>query len=151
MDTASQPRSRNPHQTPVKRPNFAKLFLPQHSNALLYFGNKFFSRNTSSEVIWYKSGVPTYHHTKNKTRKNETFIWIRLVHTATHMLNYGCLLVTLCSNVLTGNACYHSVQNLSSSRLLPKNLKIKIYRTIILPVVLYGCKTWTLTLLEEGS
>jgi hypothetical protein len=48
-----------------------------------------------------------------------------------------------------GNACYHSVQNLLSSRLLYKNLKIKIYRTIILPVVLYGCETWSLTLREE--
>ena len=38
-----------------------------------------------------------------------------------------------------GNAYYHSVQNLLSSRLLSKNLKIKIHRTIILPVVLYGC------------
>src|SRR5215510_9571400 len=36
-----------------------------------------------------------------------------------------------------------------SSRLLSKNLKIKIYRTIILPVVLYGCETWSLTLKEE--
>jgi len=36
-----------------------------------------------------------------------------------------------------------------SSRLLSKNLKIKIYRTIILPVVLYGCETWSLTLSEE--
>jgi len=41
------------------------------------------------------------------------------------------------------------VQNLSSSRLLSKNLKIKIYRTIILPVVLYGCETWSLILREE--
>jgi hypothetical protein len=41
------------------------------------------------------------------------------------------------------------VQNLLSSRLLSKNLKIKIYRTIILPVVLYGCETWSLTLREE--
>jgi len=41
------------------------------------------------------------------------------------------------------------VQNLLSSSLLSKNLKIKIYRTIILPVVLYGCKTWLLTLREE--
>jgi len=48
-----------------------------------------------------------------------------------------------------GNACYHSVQNLLSSRLLSKNLKIKMYRTIILPVVLYGCETWSLTLREE--
>ena len=48
-----------------------------------------------------------------------------------------------------GNACYYSVQNLLSSRLLSKNLKIKIYRTKILPVVLYGCETWLLTLREE--
>ena len=38
---------------------------------------------------------------------------------------------------------------LLSSRLLSKNLKIKIYRTIMLPVVLYGCETWSLTLREE--
>jgi len=44
---------------------------------------------------------------------------------------------------------YHSVQNLLSSRLLSKKLKIKIYRTIILPVVLYGWKDWSLTLREE--
>jgi hypothetical protein len=37
-----------------------------------------------------------------------------------------------------GNLCYYSVQTLLSSRLLSKNLKIKIYKTIILPVVLYG-------------
>ena len=47
----------------------------------------------------------------------------------------------------SGNACYHSVQNLLSSNLLSKNLKI--YRTIILLVVLYGCETWSLTLREE--
>jgi len=41
------------------------------------------------------------------------------------------------------------VQNLPSSSLLSKNLKIKMYRTIILPVVLYGCETWSLTLREE--
>jgi len=44
-----------------------------------------------------------------------------------------------------GNACYYSVQNLLSSRLLSEHLKIKIYRTIILPVVLYVCETWSLT------
>ena len=53
------------------------------------------------------------------------------------------------SRLSSGSACYHSVQNLLSSRLLPKNLKIKIYKTIILPVVLYGCETWSLTLREE--
>jgi hypothetical protein len=49
----------------------------------------------------------------------------------------------------SGNACYHSVQSFLSSRLLSKNLKIRIYQTIILPVVLYGCETWSLTLREE--
>ena len=52
----------------------------------------------------------------------------------------------VCSKFGVLNACYHSVQNLLSSRLLPKKLKMKIYRTKILPVVLYGCQTWSLTL-----
>jgi hypothetical protein len=33
--------------------------------------------------------------------------------------------------------------------LLSRNVKVKIYKTIILPVVLYGCETWSLTLREE--
>ena len=41
------------------------------------------------------------------------------------------------------------VQNLLSSSLLSKNIKIKTYKTIILPVVLYGCETWSFTLSEE--
>jgi len=53
------------------------------------------------------------------------------------------------SRLKLGNACDHSVQNLLSSTSLSKNLKIKIYRTIILPVVMYGCATWSLTLREE--
>ena len=53
------------------------------------------------------------------------------------------------SRLKSGNACYHSVQNLLSSRLLSRKLKIEIYRSIILPVVLYGCEAWSLTLREE--
>ena len=41
------------------------------------------------------------------------------------------------------------MQNLLSSSLLSKNLKIEIYRTIILPIVLCGCETWSLTLREK--
>jgi hypothetical protein len=52
------------------------------------------------------------------------------------------------SRLNSGNACYHSVQNPLSSRPISKNLKIKIYKTVILPVVLYGCETWSLTLRE---
>jgi hypothetical protein len=54
------------------------------------------------------------------------------------------------------NACYHSVQNLLSSRLslsppphTHTKLKIKIYETVILPVLVHGCETWSLTLREE--
>ena len=53
------------------------------------------------------------------------------------------------SRLKLGNACYYSVQNLLSSRLPSKNLKIKIYRNKILLVELYGCETWSLTLREE--
>jgi hypothetical protein len=49
----------------------------------------------------------------------------------------------------SGDACYLSVQNLLSSRLLSKHVKIKICRTTILPVVLYGRETWSPTLKEE--
>jgi len=53
------------------------------------------------------------------------------------------------SRLKLGNACYYSVQNLLFSGLLSKTLKIKIYRTMILPVVLYGCENLSLTLREE--
>jgi len=46
-------------------------------------------------------------------------------------------------------ACYHSVQRLSSSSWLPKNINIGIYSIVIWSVILYGCETWPLTLWEE--
>jgi hypothetical protein len=46
----------------------------------------------------------------------------------------------------SGNACYHSLQPL-----LSKNIEVRIYKTITLPVVLYGCETWPLTLREEHT
>jgi hypothetical protein len=49
----------------------------------------------------------------------------------------------------SGNASYHSVQNLLSFLLLQRSVKINIYETIILPVVLYWCERWSLTLMEE--
>jgi hypothetical protein len=47
-----------------------------------------------------------------------------------------------------GNGSYHSVQDIMSSNLLSKNVKIRAYKTTILPVVLYGCETLSLTLRE---
>jgi hypothetical protein len=48
----------------------------------------------------------------------------------------------------SGNSCYHSAQNILSSRLLFKSVEITIYKTIFLLVVLYGCGTFSLTLME---
>jgi hypothetical protein len=67
----------------------------------------------------------------------------------TAVTNQNCTPEEITSSLNSGNACYHSVQNLLSSRLLSRNLKVKIYKTTILPVVLYGCKTWSLTLKEK--
>ena len=47
------------------------------------------------------------------------------------------------------NASYHSARNLVSSGLLTKNLKIKIYRTILFSFILYGCETWSLPMRKE--
>ena len=66
----------------------------------------------------------------------------------TTLTNQNSILEEIKSRLRSENAFYDSVQNLLSSSLLSKNLKIKIYRTIMLPV-LYGCETWSLTLREE--
>jgi hypothetical protein len=60
-----------------------------------------------------------------------------------------CMNEEIKSRTNSGNVCCHSVQSPLSSRLLSRNVKVKIYKTIILPVVLYGCETWSLTLREE--
>ena len=67
----------------------------------------------------------------------------------TKLTNQNSIQEEIKSRLKSGNACYYSVQNLLSSRLLSKHLKIKIYRTIILPVFLYGCETWSVTLREK--
>jgi hypothetical protein len=67
----------------------------------------------------------------------------------TTLRDQNCIHEEIKSRINSRNACYHSVQSLLSSRLLSRNVKVKIYKTIILPVVLYGCETWSLTLREE--
>ena len=67
----------------------------------------------------------------------------------TNLRNQNSIQEEIKSRLKSENVSYHSVQNLLPSSLLSKNLKIKIYRNIILPVVLCGCETWSLTLREE--
>jgi hypothetical protein len=70
----------------------------------------------------------------------------KFTYFGTTLTDQNCMNEEIKSRLNSGNACYHSVQSLMSSRLLSRNVKVKIYKTIILPVVLYGCETWSLTL-----
>jgi hypothetical protein len=53
------------------------------------------------------------------------------------------------SRLNLGNDCCRAFQNLLSSQLLPKSVKIKIYSANILPIILCGCETWALTLRKQ--
>jgi hypothetical protein len=68
----------------------------------------------------------------------------------TTLTDQNCMQEEIKNRQNSRNACYHSVQSLFSSRLLSRNVKVKIYKTIILTVVLYGCETWSLTLREAN-
>ena len=67
----------------------------------------------------------------------------------TTLTNQNSIQEEIKSRLKLWNACYYSAQKLFSSSLLSKTLKIKIYNTTIMPVVLYGCETWSQTLREE--
>ena len=68
----------------------------------------------------------------------------------TTLMNPNSIQEEVISRLKLGNACYPLVQNLLSCSLLSKNVKIKIYRTIIFPVVLCGCETWSIALRKES-
>ena len=67
------------------------------------------------------------------------------------LTNQNSIQEEITSRLKSRNACCFSVQYILSPNLLSKNLKIKIHKTLILSVVLYGCETWSLTLKEERS
>jgi len=74
----------------------------------------------------------------------------QLQYSGTNLTNHNSFQEEINSRLKSGNACCHAVQNLlSSSFAIQKFKDYKVYRTIILPVVLYGCETWSLTLSEE--
>ena len=91
------------------------------------------------------------HSMKNDNTCNFTGRLEEFKYLGTRLTNQNYIREEIKSRLKLWNACYHSVQNLLSSRLLYKNLKIKIHRTIILSVVFYGFETWSLTLREESG
>ena len=76
----------------------------------------------------------------NSYEKGETFKYLGSLLTSQSSIQ---------EEIKVGNCCYYSVQTRLHSLLLSNNLKIKMYKTITLPVVFYGCFTWSLTLREE--
>jgi hypothetical protein len=65
------------------------------------------------------------------------------------VINQNLILEEIKGRLNSGNDYYHSAQNLVSSHQLSQNIKIRIYKTIILLLVLYGCEIWSLTLRER--
>ena len=68
-------------------------------------------------------------------------IFFILVYCETLLTNQNYIQAEIKCRLKAGNSCYYSVQTLLSSRLISKNLKVKIYKTKIMPVGLYGCET----------
>jgi len=85
-----------------------------------------------------------YHNIKTDNKSFERVE--QLKYLVTTLKNQNSIQEKVNSWLKSGNTFYHSVQNLLSSNLLSKNKKIKIFSTIILPVVLYRCETWSFSL-----
>jgi hypothetical protein len=88
-----------------------------------------------------------YHNIRIRNKSFESVEQLR--YFGTTLTNHYCMHEEMKNRFKSGNAFSYSVKNLLSSSLLSKNIKIKIYMTIILLVVLYGCETWSLTLREK--
>jgi hypothetical protein len=81
---------------------------------------------------------------------NSTFERVeQFKYLGTTLTNQNSVQEKIKSRLHSWNACCRSVQNVLSSSLLSKNIKLKIQRTIILLVIMYECETWSLTLREE--
>jgi hypothetical protein len=106
-------------------------------------------KTTKYTVMWRNHNAGQNHNIKIDSKSFERMEEFKYLGTT--LTNRNSIHEEIKNRLKSGNACYHSVQNLLSSVLLSKSAKIRAYRTIILRVVLYGCEMWSLTLKEEQS
>jgi hypothetical protein len=106
--------------------------------------------NAEKTKYMIMSRYPNSGQNQNIRTANESFENVATFkYLGTTLTNQNDIHDEIKSRLNSWNACHYSVQNLLSPHLTSKNLNIKIYKTVILPVVLYGCETWSLTLKEE--
>jgi hypothetical protein len=102
--------------------------------------------NAEKTKYMIMSGHPNSGQNQNIRIANELFANVaEFKYLGTTLTNQNGFHDEIKSRLNSGNARYYSIQNLLLSRLIPKDLKSKIYKTVILPVVLYGYETWSLT------
>ena len=86
--------------------------------------------------------------TESRNTDNKSFERAeQFVYLGTTLTNQNSIEKETKSRLKSGNACYHSAQNLLSSNFLPQNIQVKIHRTVIVPLVLYRCEAWYFTLI----
>jgi hypothetical protein len=106
--------------------------------------------NAEKTKYMIMSRYPNSGQKRNIRIANESFEKVaKFKYLGTTLTNQNDIHDEIRSRLNSGNPCYYSVQNLLSSCFVSKNIKIKIYKTVILSVVLHGCETWSLTLGKE--
>jgi hypothetical protein len=129
--------------------NVKIIFLSKMSLALLdvskEVGLEVNPEKTKYMLLWQR------HSIKMANRSFEDVAEFKCLGTT--LTDQNCIHEEIKSRLNSGSACYHSVQSLLSSRLLSRNVKVKIYKSTIPPVILYGCETWSVTrgVWEQGS
>jgi hypothetical protein len=109
------------------------------SDANKEVGLKVNTEKTKYMLLSCHQNVKENHNIKIANRSFENVAQFKYLRTA--VSNQNSIQKEIMRRLNLGAACYHSVQNLLIYCLLPK-----IYKKIILPVVLHGCETWSLTL-----
>jgi hypothetical protein len=123
----------------------------ENSETLLKASSRDIGLEISAEKTnMYYISLSEFRTEQNTRVPNESFEEVeKFKYLGTTLTNHNDIPDKIKSRLISENACYYSVKYPLSSRLISNNILIKIYKTLILPVVLYGCETWSLTLREE--